>query len=297
MGEFVSMVVRVLFRSSVLVSVFGFLTAQGCAGPEAEAEAVAGGAGVAASSSGGTSSQATGGTGGRGGAASDGSAGRGGSSSSGGSSTSTGGSTGGGEAGGGGEGGVESPGEGGTGNAPQGGTGAVPSGDGYPAIPPPVCDARTDYPCDEDRRVECAAPDEVISFDAARDASCPVCAPPPAGARSCEKSQREYREFLAAVISASCANYCEEDADCVAWELTNSCGSVALSLEGGIDEEPIGLAEEFAATRCGECGEVAQTMTLRRAGSVRLEADPSSAGLLDAFGPRCVERQCVLAPL
>jgi hypothetical protein len=291
------MVVRVLRGSLVLVSVCGFWAAQGCAGPEEEAQAVAGGAGVAASGNGGTS-HATGGTGGRGGAASDGSAGRAGSSSSGGSSTSTGGSGGStsvGDAGG--EGGVESTGEGGTGNSPQGGTNAIPSGDGYPAIPPPACNARVDYPCDEGRRVECAAPDEVISFDAARDATCPVCAPPPAGSRSCEKSQREYREFLAAVISASCANYCEEDADCAAWEITNSCGSVALSLEGGIDEEPIGLAEEFAATRCGECGEVAQTMTLRRAGSAELEVDPSSAGLLSAFGPRCVNHQCVLAPL
>jgi hypothetical protein len=193
--------------------------------------------------------------------------------------------------------GADGGGQGGTEDPGKGGTGDVPSGVSYPVVPPPVCRAAEDYPCDEDRRVECVAPDEVITFDAARDARCPVCAPPPAGARSCEKSEREYRDFLAAVISASCANYCEEDADCVAWELTNSCGSIALSLEGGIDEEPIELAEEFAATRCGDCGVVAQTITLRRAGSPRLEADPSSAGLLDAYGPRCVTHQCVLEPL
>lgn len=249
-----------------------------------------------AAGAGGTSAQTTGG---RAGAMLGGSAGRGGATSSGGSSTATGGTGGSGpaeSAGEGGEGGEESTGEGGSLSPGKGGTGAVPSADGYPVVPPPVCDTPTDYPCDE-RRVECAAPDEVLTFDAARDASCPVCAPPPAGSRSCEKSRREYREFLAAVISASCANYCEEDADCAAWELTNSCGSVALSLEGGIDEEPIGLAEEFAASRCTECGQVAQTMTLRRAGSSRLEADPSSAGLLDDYGPRCINNQCVLAPL
>jgi hypothetical protein len=275
------------------------MAAPACGGRVEETPMVAGGAGIAGSGTGG-SSQATGGTGGRGGAGSDG-AGRGGTSSSGGSSTSTGGS--GGttrveEAGAGGEGGVESTGEGGSENTSKGGAGgAVPSGDGYPEIPPPVCYALGNYPCDGDRRVECAAPGEVISFDAARDATCPVCAPPPAGSRSCEQSQREYREFLAAAISAGCANSCDADVDCAAGEITNSCGSVALSLQALIDEEPIGLAEEFAATRCGECGEVAQTITLRRAGSDQLEGDPSSAGLLDAFGPRCVKHQCVLAPL
>jgi hypothetical protein len=254
---------------------------------------------AASSSSGGTQSSETGGSGGRGGAAtSGGSAGRGGTTSSGGSSTTTGGSGGSApaeSAGEGGEGGAESTGEGGVPSAGTSGAGAVPSGDGYPTVPPSVCtDAWVDFDCDG-AVSECTAPD-VISFDAERNANCPVCAPPPAGARSCEKAQREYRAFLATAISASCANYCETDQQCAAWEITNSCGTVALSLLGGIDEEPIFYAEQFAANHCGDCGEVPQTGTLRRAGSPVLEFDPST-GLLDDLGPRCVSNQCVLAPL
>jgi hypothetical protein len=244
---------------------------------------------------GGTRSVAHGGSGGRGGVGvSGGSAGRGGTTSSGGSSGSAGGYAGATAAG---EGGVANTGEGGTESTGEGGTGAFASGDGYPQVPPPACSAGADYVCDGDRRIDCAAPDEVIAFDPARDMRCPVCAAPPAGSRTCERSRSEYRDFLAAIVSATCTNYCEEDSDCAAWEITNACGSVALSLTGLLDEEPIGFAEDFAATRCEPCGNVPQRITLRRVGSPTLQGDPSSAGLLDSYGPRCVNRQCVLQPL
>jgi hypothetical protein len=192
---------------------------------------------------------------------------------------------------------MEDPGQAGAESTGEGGSGAFPSGDGYPQVSPPACTAGVGYVCDGDRRVDCVAPDEVISFDPARDTRCPVCAAPPAGARTCERAQREYREFLGEVVSATCTNFCEEHADCAAWEITNACGSVALSLTGLVDEEPIGFAETFAATRCNSCAAVPQRMTLRRWGSPTLEGDLPSAGLLDDYGPRCVNHQCVLQPL
>ncbi len=82
--------------------------------------------------------------------------------------------------------------------------------------------------------------------------------------------------------------------DCFAWEINNSCGSYALSLTGGIDEEPIMFAEEFAADNCGVCGQMAQTLFPRRPGSAEVEGQGPYSGTLEHYRPECQVHQCVL---
>jgi len=267
--------------SRLVGTLCGLLLAHGCVVSGQGSEPTQANAGREAAGATGGQEQGTGGSGGRGG-----------------TNAATGGS-GGGSAGRGSGGSVSSGGSGPSNSAGEGGVendGAA--GADYPHVPAPVCtDTWVDFGCDETLPLDCAAPDQVISFDADRNAHCPVCAAPPTGALLCDRVRTEYRAFLGSIISSSCANYCEADDNCAAWEIVNACGSVAVSLRALIDEEPIGFAEEFASTRCASCGEIPQRISLRRAGSPNIEGDLPSSGLLDHYSPRCVNRQCVLQPL
>ena len=176
--------------------------------------------------------------------------------------------------------------------------------DGFSRTPPPACESGTP----EERwcvgtasqpsaPVGCAVPGEVISFTANDDVNCPFCAAPPAGdlTRACPDARTIYHEFVWDLVSPSCANFCESDADCFAWEVKNACGDIVVSLYGLEDEEPLAFMEEYAATHCGACGTAAQEMYLRRPGSSRIEFGAPMGSLLEGFESRCVERQCVLA--
>jgi hypothetical protein len=84
------------------------------------------------------------------------------------------------------------------------------------------------------------------------------------------------------------------DADCFGFEIVNSCGDFVMSLYGSIDEEPIAFAEEFAATHCGVCGVIPQTVTMRRPIASRPPDEVPSGRFIENFEPLCVEHQCVL---
>jgi hypothetical protein len=210
--------------------------------------------------------------------------GRGGSSSGRGGTTSTGGSTAsGGTAP---SGGAAGSGEGGEDVGP-GGRGfegaSVASVDGYVFGPAPACTTEwVDFECDGDIPLDCDVPDEVIGFAASSGRHCPYCAPPPAGevAPECPVARSRYGVFLAEILAASCANYCESDADCRRVTLTNACGRFAIAARGLVDEEPIEFAREYAATHCGACG----------------TPPPASDAFFDDLRARCVERTCVLVP-
>jgi hypothetical protein len=180
---------------------------------------------------------------------------------------------------------------------------SVVSTDNYVRTPPLACE--TEVPTigwcvgtETPRRVplDCAARDEVISFDANDDENCPYCETPPVGdvTRSCPEARAIYRDFVWDLVSSSCANSCESDADCFAWEIVNACGNVVVSLMGSLDEEPISFMEEYAAAHCGACGATPQSEFIRRP-DARVSANGGWVPLLDDFEPRCVERQCVLA--
>lgn len=206
---------------------------------------------------------------------------------------------------------------GGEGGMPEAGAGgesqvmffSVASRTEYLSPPPPACmGAFIDHGCDGPGNgsagadtgsrvpLDCDVPDEVISFEAGDDRHCPFCAPPGEGddERSCDEVTESYGDFLSDVVSASCANYCEADTECAAWEIVNACGDFVLSLRGSIDEEPISFAEEFAVTHCGVCGATPQLIYLRRANSDRIEGGAPAGSLLESYLPRCIERQCVL---
>ena len=109
---------------------------------------------------------------------------------------------------------------------------------------------------------------------------------------------RSGRSSRSPVWSTSCANWCESDDDCFAWEIDNACGDFALSLRGLIDEEPIAFAEEYASAHCGSCGDAVQSIYLKRPGSDVIEGpDAAHESLLENFEPRCLGRQCVLKRL
>jgi hypothetical protein len=196
----------------------------------------------------------------------------------------------------------------GDGTGPGGSSGdeffSVVSADNYVRTPPPACEMEppasgwcvgTETPL----RVplNCARRDEVISFDANDDENCPFCAPPPVGGvtLACPDARAIYRDFVWDLVSSSCANSCDSNADCFAWEIVNACGNVVVSLRGSLDEEPISFMEEYAAAYCGECGATPQSTFIRRPEALALENGGGWVPLLDDFEPRCVERQCVLA--
>jgi hypothetical protein len=160
---------------------------------------------------------------------------------------------------------------------------AVVSTNGFLAVPPPACTEGewVDHGCDGRTSLACASSGLRIGMDDTD--SCPVCVEPsPEDPTTCEGWQIAYGEFLAAQISASCANFCDdEEIGCSALEITNACGTFALPLTAGIDEEVVIFAEIFARENCGLCGEVEQTAT----------------GLTETFGEylqACYQHQCVL---
>ncbi len=173
---------------------------------------------------------------------------------------------------------------------------AVVSSGPYRAPPPPSCEGEfIDYDCDAIIPLQCG-PGAHIDYDS--DVVCPVCAQDGADdPTTCDGWQDRYGDFLHHLIRESCANWCETDSDCFAWEIDNACGSYALSLTGAIDEEPIYFAGEFAEHNCGVCGAVEQTVFLRRPGSDVIEGDGQHSGLLTSFQSECWAHQCVLTPV
>ena len=80
---------------------------------------------------------------------------------------------------------------------------------------------------------------------------CSECVPDTRADRSCAWGRERYGEFLAELTSASCADFCQSDADCRAFTLSNSCAeSCSIALYGFIDEEVLWAAEEFAKESC-----------------------------------------------
>ena len=167
------------------------------------------------------------------------------------------------------------------------------SGGEFFATPPPSCDGPfIDHDCDAFIPLTCG-PDEHIDYD--DGVICPVCtADSGQDPTSCAGWRQRHGEFLRHLVSESCANWCETDNDCFAWEINNACGTHALSLTGAIDEEPLYFAGAFAEESCGECGAVPQTVFMRRAGSDVIEGDGQHSGLLLRFRPVCYSGQCAL---
>ena len=240
-----------------------------------------------------------------------GTGGRGGTSAGAGSANGGAGATAGGEGGTGpmaGEGGVPSAGQG-SGGMIEVQFFSVASFDGYLKPPPPVCTTGfIDFGCDGDGEggasgssvpLDCDVPNEVISFDADDGKHCPFCAPPGPDdqERDCSSVSEDYGDFLSDIVSASCANYCDTDAQCFAFEIVNACGDFVISLYGLIDEEPIAFAEEYATTHCGVCGATPQRIFMRRSNSDVIEGGVPDRAFLEHFVPRCLERRCVLARL
>jgi len=160
---------------------------------------------------------------------------------------------------------------------------AVVSTNGFLAVPPPACTEGEwiDYGCDGRTSLDCASSGRRIGM--VESDPCPVCVEAgPDDPTTCEGWQIAYGEFLAEQISASCANFCDDEQFfCGALEITNACGTFALPLQGSINEEVVAFAEIFARENCTVCGEVEQTAT----------------GLTAAFGeyqPACYQHQCVL---
>lgn len=171
---------------------------------------------------------------------------------------------------------------------------AVVSTGEYRAVPAPACtDEFIDRNCDEFLPLQCEA-NEHADYDPSM--ICPVCAADsPADPSACDGWRYRYGDFLRHLISESCANWCDTDTDCVAWEINNACGSYALSLRALIDEEPIIFGEQFANDNCSVCGAMPQTAFLRRGGSSTIEGDGQHNGLLESYQPECRSNQCVLA--
>jgi len=155
-----------------------------------------------------------------------------------------------------------------------------------------------DHGCDAVLPLVCGQ-GNLIGFDTP-DAPCPTCQPASdvGIAANCDVARIDYAAFFAQSISLSCANWCESDDDCIAFEITNNCGTVALALTGGIDEEPVFFAQEFSRTRCAACSEgqeIEQREFARRSTGEWLGGESEGhSGLLTHTRPRCVERQCVL---
>jgi hypothetical protein len=152
--------------------------------------------------------------------------------------------------------------------------------------------------------MNCSEEEGLICSDPTDNSPCPVCCHhEPTDDTTCVGENVHYRAFLEDVVSNSCANYCDDDSECFAWEIQNSCGTYALSLQGWIDEEPIMFAEEFAADHCAVCGERQQVVFMKRPGSTEIEG-PYVSGfptdeeyesiLLPHYRPVCVQSQCML---
>ena len=187
------------------------------------------------------------------------------------------------------------------GDIPMAAQASVVSASGFLRVPPPVCEAGewVDYGCDAELPLSCEDSGLRIGFVDDDDSPCPSCLPASEDdPTTCTGWRYRYSEFLAHNISQSCASWCEEDSQCVAWEIHNACGRNAMALFGGIDEEPILFAEAFARENCGLCGEFDSQWFMRRAGADSVEAVDGAtgvgSGLLLRYAPACFENQCVL---
>jgi hypothetical protein len=156
-------------------------------------------------------------------------------------------------------------------------------------------DEFVDYGCDA--RIEPLSggcePGKVIGRE--DDDACPLCVEAERAETTCESASADYRAFLSGQIGESCANYCASDDDCFLWQNHNACGTVAIPLFGGIDEEPILFAEMFAGQRCDVCGAVEQSLVVKRPDG-RIDPEGASGALLNGYRPACDEdaHVCVL---
>jgi hypothetical protein len=177
---------------------------------------------------------------------------------------------------------------------------AVVSSEGVEHQPPVDCEQGLWTSCGHLENMACTPTGKHIDYDPNDDTPCPVCVyPSAADPQDCEGWKIRYADFLLDIINGMCAKYCTSNDDCFAWEIQNACGSVALPLFGGIDEEPIYFAEVFARENCVVCGEIEQTMFLRRPGSDEIEPVDGATGtpeLLPLYRPACHQSLCVLVP-
>ncbi len=161
-------------------------------------------------------------------------------------------------------------------------------------------DAWFDHDCDlrlEEEIFSCN-PEDGKHISHVEHDPCPVCADDEPGrdTSDCSAWSAEYRAFMLHNVTQSCANWCESDDDCFAWELRNACGTVLIPLFGGIDEEPILFAETFATHNCGGCEAVTAT-AIGKAADGRILGDGPSE-LLERYVPACDTgaKVCVLRP-
>ena len=131
-----------------------------------------------------------------------------------------------------------------------------------------------DYGCDNDLG---PCPDGTHrDFDP--DKACSVCAEDTETPMTCDEAQTRYAAFLEHVIPSSCADYCDDADDCFVSEISNACAVDRVALYGGIDEEIIEIADQFARDNCApECG-----------------AAPSDSKLVRDAPVACVDHRCRL---
>jgi hypothetical protein len=149
---------------------------------------------------------------------------------------------------------------------------ARPSGMG------PCADGRIDFECDS--ILEPCPSGMHRDFDVSDP--CAICVADSATPPSCDEARARYTALLEHVIPSSCSDYCETDSECFIHTLDNSCGSgCEYALYGGIDEEIIEVASQFAAETCTPaCG--------RAPGP---ECETGSGGGMEAV---CVSNRCTL---
>ncbi len=80
---------------------------------------------------------------------------------------------------------------------------------------------------------------------------CGICVDDAESPLTCEAVRTRYLQLLDHIIRSSCADFCESDADCFVYEVSNDCGTgCRYALFGGIDEEIEIVAEQFSAESC-----------------------------------------------
>jgi hypothetical protein len=110
---------------------------------------------------------------------------------------------------------------------------------------------------------------------------CAICVDDPATPLSCEAARARYTALLEHVIPSSCADYCEEDADCAVYTFDNACSSGChYAVYTAIDEDIIEVASQFSAESClPVCGD---------------SSPPTCTDARLDYVAQCVSNRCVL---
>lgn len=157
------------------------------------------------------------------------------------------------------------------------------SGAGLPVSAPVCVGERPDWGCPGFSFLDCDAREQWLDLDPGADSHCAICVEPSSSApAACEPIREGYNEFVAGFISRSCGNLCDPEnnfGNCSKHVITNACGTIAVALAAGTNEETLFMAAEYAQERCDvACDGVA----------------PGTALSVDAYQAVCVDHQCVL---